>query len=510
MAATSGLGVYNNTVDTVVRALLERYFMVKTPEGFRRPLVPDNEIFIQPLFNEYAKSVADLTRASATVLSDAETAALYTGPKRRIYEAAARSLANTPVNLKDAKIKQFPKFEKQDLGKAPRIINPRTPRYNLSLGCYLKKLEKPLYEAINETFGARTRHTVVKGLNCYDAASVIKDKWDLFKDPVAVGIDATKWDAHVSAPALLFEHSIYLDIFDQDKELKKLLKWQTQNRGKAYCDDGTVEFIIQATRASGDINTSMGNCLIACALIWVYLRSKGIVAEVCNNGDDTMVILERSDLREFMNGFDEQFRRFGFRMEVENPVDHFENLEFCQTRPVFDGVRWRLMRNPLACLKKDAMCLVAAPNAKALAKWYYAVGECGLAIASGLPILQSWYSLFYRSGRPCSAKFKHYLFQRTVYHDMGKGCKVNITPVHDEARASFAQATGIGPELQIAYEQLFDQMHLSSEIVDMPGMVHYTNQSVPILEQALSIFDNSNDRLFFGDPLTSPPTNDAS
>lgn len=486
---TSGLGVYNNTVRTVERALLERYFMIKTSEGFQPPLPADPRIFVNDFFTMFSDQVSRLSALHTTVLSDVQTVALYSGPKQRLYHNAMISLCRVEVNKRDAKIKQFPKMEKQAMDKAPRIINPRSPRYNLEVARYLKLAEKVVYRSINTVWRSVAEHTIIKGLNCYDAAHAIRMKWERFQQPVAIGLDATKWDAHVSIHALRYEHGVYNKMF-RSKELARLLKWQLVNHGKSYNDDGTVEFIIEGTRASGDINTSLGNCLIASAILWAYCAEYGIVAELCNNGDDCVIILERTDVEKFMSGVYLHYKRCGFRIEVEPPVACFEQLEFCQTRPIFDGSRWRMMRNPLACLKKDGMCLLPITSRKTYEKWLGAVGECGLAAASGLPILQAWYSMFQRAGRTCPRKFKRFIFAHTFHEAFGGGLSGHVTSITNDARVSFYLGTGVTPDLQIAYERYFDSVDLSSEFVPSINELH-TCSSIPIIELAPDIFDNS-------------------
>lgn len=466
--------------------------MVRLNGKFVKPVVPFPGIYKSNMFNRYAKIVADDVRPVATVYSDVQTAALYTGPKRRLYEAALVSLCRVTLNRDDARVRPFAKMEKQDLSKAPRIINPRSPRYNLEAARYLKKLEKQVYHGINVAWGKHTEHTVIKGLNCFESARVIRSKWDRFKDPVAVGLDATKWDAHVSADALSYEHSVYNSIF-RSEHLKKLLSWQLVNSGTAYCPDGKVHFIMEGTRASGDINTSMGNCLIACAILYAYCQEKGIDAELCNNGDDCVIILDRSNLSEFMQDVENFYVQCGFVVVVEPPTDTFERLEFCQTRPIWDGKQWRMMRNPLACIKKDGICLLPLVASKAIEKWLGAVGECGLAAASGLPVLQSWYNMFARNGRLCPAKFKRHVFAHTIYDTRfaQTGVKQNLmTEVTTEARVSFHAGTGITPALQIEYEKLFDRFTLSSTIVDRHGLTSLDVMPVPIINMAPDIFVN--------------------
>jgi len=346
-----------------------------------------------------------------------------------------------------------------------------------------------MYKAINHAFGKASDFTVIKGLDCYESARVIRSKWELFSNPVAVGLDATKWDAHVSRAALEYEHEFYNDVF-YSRLLLKLLTWQLLNRGRAYCDDGTVDIIMEGTRCSGDINTSMGNCILACALVWVFCDRIGIKAELCNNGDDCVIIMEESDLAKFLSGVHNFYNRCGFRIEVEKPVYTFEQIDFCQTRPVFDGQRWRMMRNPLACFKKDGMCLVPLSNSKTFRKWMGAIGECGLAAASGLPVLQSWYNMFLRNGRNSSKKFRNHLFAHTIYGtNFAKGLgKAKVTEITEDARVSFFNATGITPDLQVAYEQVYDSFTITDEF----GVCgeNYDSPLIPIIDLAPVILSN--------------------
>lgn len=486
---TTGLGVYNNTVHTVERALLERYFMVKISGEFRRPIAPAIGMYDTPHFLRFADTLISSMRRVATVYSDVATAALYTGPKRRLYEAALRSLAQVCVNKGDAKIRQFAKLQKQDLSSAPRIINPRSSRYNLEAARYLKKLEKQAYRAINKAWGGHTDHTVIKGLNCFESAKVIRQKWDRFNQPVAVMMDATKWDAHVSLEALQYEHSVYNGVFECE-HLAKLLFWQLINRGKAWCDDGTVEFIMQATRASGDINTSMGNCILMCAIIWAFCEQIEVDAELGNNGDDCFVIIEQDQLKKFMASIERWFADCGFSVVIEPPVTVFEHIDFCQTRPMYDGSQWRMIRNPLACMKKDGICLLPMVSSRTYARWLTAVGECGLAAASGVPVLQEWYAMFKRNGKPCSNKFKRYIHAHTIYDT--KFADVKTKPgqqITIDARVSFYNGTGVTPAMQIEYETLFKRMKLNTEFGD--GGEEYVDKACPIINLAPNIFDNT-------------------
>lgn len=176
----------------------------------------------------------------------------------------------------------------------------------------------------------------------------------------------------------------------------------------------------------------------------------------------------------------------------------FEQLEFCQTRPLFDGERWRMMRNPLACMKKDGMCLIPIASERTYKRWLGAVGECGLAAASGVPVLQSWYNMFKRAGQVCPRKFKRYIFSHTFHEAFGMGLSGKISEVTDAARVSFYRGTGVTPDMQLAYERLFDAYSLTSKIE--PGTTEvYVCKSFPIVDLAPDIFDNTENLTYKSD-----------
>lgn len=447
------LGVYNNSVHSVERAMLERYFLCCVDGKFLPPVRAPRANWCSVELQSFRRSCVEFVRPLATVLTLREVVQCYTGAKRRVYENALRSLLRTPINRKDSYLRPFTKFEKQKLTGAPRIINPRSPRYNLELGQYLKKSEKLFYKAINETWGGHTPHTVIKGLNSLDAADVMRQKWQQFECPVAIGLDATKFDMHVSVNALAFEHSFYNMVFEAPK-LARLLEWQLDNRGVAYCPDGKVSFRMPGTRSSGDLNTALGNCIIMCSTMWAWCKRQGVRAELANNGDDCVLFCESSDLLRIMSGLPEFFLGLGFRMTVEEPVYTFEEIEFCQSHPVMLKSGWCMVRNVRTCLRKDPMCLIPIQNERVWQKWLGAVGECGMASVPGCPILQSFYSAFARAGKKCGRKFQAHLFRNTgVLERMNDVKDTEITP---EARVSFYRAFGITPDYQIAVESYFD------------------------------------------------------
>lgn len=485
------LGVFNNTLSTGHRAFMERYFYCKTASGFQPALAVDKQAYTEDRhLREFWQRVVDDVGFSP-VAEMQSVVNSYTGGKRKIYQKAMLDFYANGVCAKDAMLKSFVKFEKQNLAKAPRVINPRSPIYNLLLGCYIKCLEKKFFKAINTSFGSQTSHTVIKGLDNVQAAQVLHDKWNSFGTPVAVGLDATKFDMHVSIPALSYEHLFYLAVhtvkgndFDavlsrymtgmskrlpdscrlmpnqvmngQRPLLSWLLRHQLTNRGKAYFKDGTLQFTMEGTRSSGDMNTSLGNCILMCALIYAWARRVGVHVELANNGDDCVVIMESEHLSQFQDGLEEYFTTKGFRMQVEAPVYEFEQIEFCQSHPIFDGSQFKMVRNVDTSLIKNAMCLVPIANEKDYRKWLGAVGQCEGVLSGGIPIMQEFAAMYRRLGLRVSNKYI-----TNVMRGTGRAVNNNLTKsysykhITDEARLSFYKGFGILPDHQVEIENYY-------------------------------------------------------
>lgn len=444
---SNNLGVYNNSVNAVERAFVERYFLCKHPDGFKPALRPQAEQFRTRWFRQFRRDCLK-HMPHLPVMTYSETLDLFPANKRKVYQAAFESLSSEgPVTVRDSRLKPFVKFEKQDVAQAPRIINPRSPRYNLEVARYLKHFEHHMFDAINAAYGAHTGATVIKGMDANASAECLKQKWDRFAEPIAIGLDASKFDMHVSPAALRYEHSYYNEYWG-NKRLAELLEMQCLNKGRARCDDGYVDFCMKGTRSSGDMNTSLGNCILMCAMVYAHAKEAGVRIELANNGDDCVVFLERSDEERYRETLVSWFASKGFVMKVEPTAHELEEIEFCQTHPVRVGGGWQMVRDPRACLRKDVMCLRAVQNEKTFRKWVWAVGDGGFNTNGGVPVLGAFYARLRAHGTK-SDKFTD-LVSRYRFASTSARC-TEVTP---EARASFWIAFGLTPPEQLAIERL--------------------------------------------------------
>ncbi len=452
-------------VMTTCAAIMERMIYAKVGGKLLRRAGRSKEYY-DAFLGEFKKRVVKATGRTFHPVTPEEFADSYQGRKRTLYASYIDDYVATGVRVIHAVFNTFMKVEKVPYNKSPRTIQPRHPVFNIGLGRYLKHSEKPIFRAISKVF--KQKYVVFKGLNSVEMGTELRELWDGFVDPVAIGIDASRFDASVDAGLLEHEHSLYNSLF-HDKELARILRMQVDNRGVARCFDGTVRYKVRGGRGSGDMNTSLGNSYIMCAIIWSWLQKCGVRAKLVNNGDDCVVLLDRSCVQQFSDGFSDYALELGFTMVVERPVDVFEHIEFCQTHPVYDGECWRMVRNFNSAREKDSMCLFPLDTVGAMESWLYAVGECGLALTAGMPVYQEMYSAFMRCGKP--SKMKDAVFMQGGRMMLARGMECKRKPVTADARASFFEAFGITPDEQTALEDYYNRWKITHKIVDVDSVV---------------------------------------
>lgn len=455
---------FNNDIQTLQRAVVERVFTVKSDSKFIRPPRPAKRHFGDTMAGVF-KLLKGFLPSTAPISHDSFVMS-YKGRKQEVYKQALREIREAGSNVKDdAKLNVFVKFEKTDhtskKDPVPRVISPRDPKFNIRVGRYLKPLEDRLFKSLGKLFGHKT---VIKGVNAVRSAELLREKWDMFREPVAVGLDASRFDQHVSLDALRWEHLIYLNCFKQRKHhdrLRRLLKLQELNTCVGYTPDGKLKYNVKGTRMSGDMNTSLGNCVLMCSMIKAYLMERGINGQLANNGDDCVVFMEKVDLNHFSDGLYDWFLALGFNMAIEAPVYQFDEIEFCQTKPVFDGLGWIMCRNPHTAINKDSVMLKPYASASEFRGWLDAVGTGGLAMAGGIPVFQELYRTYQRCGQ--RRKISEDLLPWS-FTNMSKGMTRQYGTVSPAARASFYWAFDVTPDEQIALEDYYSKLIIGPDL----------------------------------------------
>jgi len=387
----------------------------------------------------------------------------YKGRRRQVYERAVTSLGSRPVRVQDSYLSSFIKSEKLDLTSkpdpVPRVIQPRSPRYNVEVGRYIRPLEAVIFKVIARMWGGKT---VFKGMNALEQGKRFKLIWDRFRDPVALSIDAKRFDQHVAREMLKYEHGIY-DLAYRDAFLRLLLSWQEENHGFARTADGLVKYFISGCRASGDMNTSLGACLIMCNVVYSYIVSlglrPGVDVALANNGDDCVLVTERAYLARVSDPLPAWFLQAGFTMVCEDPVDELEKVEFCKSHPVWTSDGYVMVRKFPSTLSKDIYTtnystMSTSGGYDVLRR---AISDSGNALAGNIPCYNEFYRMLGRGAENATNKKKKKFVADAItgFDMLARGMLGAGKDVHPKTRVSFWRAFGYLPHEQLALEEEF-------------------------------------------------------
>jgi len=384
---------FEGDVDTLLHAVLERGLFVKTAGGFSHRPAPMAGASFEPFLAAYR----DVACATAR-LNDEAFLATRPSRLRKVYALAQSRNRTDWFDIgKEAVTSGFVKVEKtkQACGNifsggetkipVPRLINPRSTRFNAKLGMYTLACEHTIYKNIGEMFG---KPCIAKGMNMAARASNLRDQWTSMEDPVGLSMDASRFDQHTGKLPFEFEHALLRLHFPGDKLLKWLQRVQLHNLMYGRMPDGKVMAELLDMRMSGDMNTALGNCVITAALIWLRLQLLNVNAYAMVDGDDSVLIMERRDYAKYKEGAHEFFLQFGYNMEIEAPVDVFEQIDFCQTSPVWVGDHWRMVRNPRKALNNDYAGYQKCADIGYVKSLFYSIGSAGLSLCSGVPVIR--------------------------------------------------------------------------------------------------------------------------
>lgn len=415
----------------------------------------------------------------------------YHGPKRERYQRAADDYRANGVSKIDSSVTMFIKCEKikyqsenrDKYNPDPRAIQYRNPVYAVCLATYLKPIEEVVYQLRgNRLNGLPKTRVIGKGLNQTQRATLLRCKWDSFKDPVALSLDASRFDQHVSRLHLLAEHGLYLRL-NSDPEFAMLLSWQLRN--KVSTKRG-VKYVTSGKRMSGDMNTALGNCVLMVCMLALYFQDRpGVKWDCLDDGDDILVIVERGFVDELRSTISDHFRQLGMNLKVENDTDVFEKIEWCQSRPVNVDGAWTFIRNPAKVLSGALvgpkwLQMASERSRRALAN---TIGLCEAILNQGVPVLSAFAQAIVR----CAATERQVAVQHVdqlayrVRREIGKSWLPKIPVVaarcvSDETRLSFSEAYDIDIDTQLQWESVLNDWSISfDEPIDLPGPINVPN-----------------------------------
>lgn len=405
--------------------------------------------------------------------SHLETAQSYTGAMRRRYLEAERSLrVDGPLSARDAFLSAFLKAEKITLTKyhKPRMIFPRSPRYNLVLASWLKPFEHWLWGRLTLKWYFKSREptwlrrhvakfgstrVVAKGLSPRARANLIARKFGSFEGCVVFEADGKGFEAHVSSGQLKEEHGVYGAAYKGDRSLAHVLSYQLEMAGRT---SGGWKFARPGGRASGDFNTGMGNSLIMLASVASGIPDD-IPYDVLVDGDNALVFMAGADITRVYPHFHARvLAQCGQELTLESPVSVLEAVRFGQSAPVYlgHGLGYTMCREWTKVLSSFAASHRWLVEPKFARRWLYDVCRCELSLALGLPVVQSVFSkMLHHLGR--DAKKVHEV-ALADYFVVGAwlASEKDVIPVSLETRLSYERAFGLCVSDQLLMEDLIE------------------------------------------------------
>jgi hypothetical protein len=385
-----------------------------------------------------------------------ETVQSYSGSLHRRYAEALTSLNEEGLVPHDFKIKAFLKADKIHHPKLtkPRMIFPRSPRYNLVVASWLKPLEHWLWGNLTSRrlFGGSNTRVVMKGLSPRQRANVIVRKFRNFRECVVFEVDGKAFEAHVGTESLKAEHKVYTSAYGSDRRLARLLRVQECLSGRT---EGGWEFSRPGGRASGDVNTGMGNSLLMLAVVVGVLRGfPGLHFDVAVDGDNALLFMEADRLDEVVSEFPTRaLRHSGQEVVLERPVRIIEQIRFGRSAPVDlgPGRGWTMVRELNNVLSGMCSSHIHLRHAAFAPLWLRGVAMCELSLARGVPVLQA-VTLKLLQATETRKAVKADFYRDYFYVGAWLAGRECALPVHADTRASFWRAFGVDPEEQVRLE----------------------------------------------------------
>lgn len=474
----------SGTRNATERAVYERLFYVKTSGQQHCPYRPASKSCFFRRMAPVRRKLISLLGRNCIPFTKGEFLDTYRGRpahyNRYVRAAELWQRYGSERKRKAARVKGFIKREKLPYhakgveNTVLRLISPRDPCHAYVTGRYLKKAEqvygvlKQVDRIFEENGAVQGERTVLKGLCSIEVGEQVRAKWERIPNAVAVSFDASRFDQHISFTSLLWEHGIYEYMFPRRKfrEFWKQLDLQLRNRGKIVADSGDFEmsFSVEGGRMSGDMNTSLGNCLLMSCLTKAYMDSLGVKQyAVGNNGDDTFVILDAKHVGLVQATINDWFREMGFKMEVEKPSYYLEELVFCQGRFLETDRFWHFSREPVIAMTKDSLLTKPMPGRGGVAAHLAAIGECGSAGHACIPVMSAYYR-YLSKFRGLAKGEKQLSAARRYIKNPHSGdwvrSKANLTKWYDRVdystRISYYLITGVDPAAQVLAEEDFD------------------------------------------------------
>jgi len=388
--------------------------------------------------------------------------ARYSGTKRLRYQKAIEQNAMLGLPPWTGKLTMFVKNEsinpRKKTNPDPRAIQFRDANFSAELALFLKPIEHEIYRTVLRGKYYGVGRVIGKGLNMRQRAQLIKRKMNNFHDCAVVSIDAKRFDLHVSEELLKMEHAYYIK-FNSDPEFARLLRMQLHNF--ASTRSGWA-YDLKGGRMSGDMNTGLGNCVISLIMFKALVNKLKVKMDLLVDGDDALLFIERRDLSRLSQVLVPHYLEFGMEMEVADIAFTMEDVDWCQTRPIYVDGHYTMVRNPVRTLSHVLVSKKWQPHRQR--DYMASIALCEQSLNRGVPVLQAMSRALWRNSsqnaNALDSERREALFSRVLAFSswetiVKEGFKE--VPVSQASRLSFERAFNISVSEQVAWEHYLDQ-----------------------------------------------------
>lgn len=426
----------------------ERVALVKR-HGVALPVIDDNRLMALGQFVRKHRK----TRLVEPLTWDELEADVPKSRLKRVQNARA-NLVSEGWSNRYCKAKAFIKFEKWEayevlselerpmITKSPRLIQYRSPEYTYQLALFLRSIEKYVFNTdYNGRYLRMHEKEFSKGMTSWEIANNLWRKASRLRQPKFTLLDYSRMDAHLR---YLLRKVAEWDVYKRmikDPFFWWLLDQQIQN---SVSTRNRNFWKVVATMLSGEYNTSLGDSEINRNILKFLLQAISHYLLIC--GDDGVVMTELDAPTENLD-----FAQFGMVAKVVITTD-FSQVEYCQCKPVRICGSWRMVRNPYRIMSRTCYSTKRYVGVGWL-KLLSSIGICELSCNNGVPVLQAYADMLYRSG---GQQPDMKMVAEIMEHRRDKITAKKL-PVTQQARVDFWMSFGIPPARQEELEQLFDE-----------------------------------------------------
>jgi len=207
---------------------------------------------------------------------------------------------------------------------------------------------------------------------------------------------------------------------------------------------------------SGDMNTALGNCLLMTGMVFGAMNHLGVRQfQVVDDGDDCLVLVERSELERLQRELPRVFLEFGQELKLENIARHPQEIVFCQCKLTWASDGWTMARDWRKVLSQSCCGTKHWNNPRVVPGMFGALGDCENALHGGIPILGAFAKRLRELSGGSRVSMEHldtsYQY-RVGQYQLGQVRDIPDKIVTWEARFQFELTWGVDVATQLAIE----------------------------------------------------------